>query len=459
MLSANSIAVFGKQLELEDSGKVILSTDILQKYESLLETGKPLIFMFSNTSQSKSICAGVADFSGDRGRVFMPYWMMCNLEINEDDKVIMKAVQLESGQYVKFKPLTENFYKISNPKAVLEYVLRNHASLTKDSTITFLYNKKKYELYVQELKPKDSVCIINSNISVELTESEQPIKRTPSPDSFSPSITPPLQIYNQQGIVGIDRKTSPSNDASGLKKSKSPPPDIVIMPSLSVRLQAMKTGAIQGSVFSSHSPPPQPQAYFESIPKTRNSNEFTLDPFPEQVERVKPIDEHKQKTKGNSPPCVPWEVQEENQQTTNPAKSVFVSSNQSSYPSSIPRMLIDPPLPPINTQSSSSSKQSSSYSSSEQQDEVILFGTKSKTEEEEEKETKQWYDQTRGYSLKTVSKKNDNKKKMEKDKEKETTNVQEKEKEKEKINEKEKEKEKESSNDFWSQFGSGHKLK
>ncbi|KAA6382339.1 MAG: hypothetical protein EZS28_022136 [Streblomastix strix] len=415
VLNANSIAAFG-QPELENSGKVVLSIDILLKYQSFKESDKPRIVKLTNISESKLIHAGVASFDGERGKVYMPQWMMRNLEINEEDKVI-----------------------------IVKQVIRNHTALTKDSTITFSYSKKKYDLYVQELLPKDNVCI-NPLIKIEILESQQPIRISPSPGGIQHSITPTSSITTppppQQtlGMVNIGRKTSqsPSPNTSGQKRSQSPPQSIIVMQSLSgknkkideselndfkkqseevlikdkfrqKRLQTMKTGAIQGKSPSpppqAHSPPPEQQAYFESIPKTKHNNELTV--------------ERKQKTKGNSPPKIPWEVQEENPQISNP-----------------PRALIEPPPPPTNN----------TPTSSEQKNAFILFGTKSKTEEEEEEEegTKQWFE-TSG-SGHTLTEKNSK----------------EKEKEQEKENEKEYEeqnKEQEKSDKFWSSFGSGHILK
>merc|ERR1719271_2163177 len=84
--------------------------------------------------------------------VYLPYWMMENMRLNEGDIVHLKSASIQKGSFVKLQPQTTDFIKISNPKAVLEKSLRSFSALTKGETFRILYNKRKYDIGVVEVK-------------------------------------------------------------------------------------------------------------------------------------------------------------------------------------------------------------------------------------------------------------------------------------------------------------------
>ncbi|CAL5329005.1 unnamed protein product [Camellia sinensis] len=61
---------------------------------------------------------GVLEFIAEEGMIYMPYWMMENLLLQEGDIVRVKNVTLPKGTYVKLQPHTKDFLDISNPKAM-----------------------------------------------------------------------------------------------------------------------------------------------------------------------------------------------------------------------------------------------------------------------------------------------------------------------------------------------------
>ena len=63
--------------------------------------------------------------------IYLPFWMMENMHLNEGDIVHLKSATLQKGSFVKLQPQTTDFIKISNPKAVLEQSLRSFSALTK----------------------------------------------------------------------------------------------------------------------------------------------------------------------------------------------------------------------------------------------------------------------------------------------------------------------------------------
>lgn len=93
--------------------------------------------------------------------------MMQNLLLEEGSLIEIESASLPVATYSKFQPQSVEFLDISNPKAVLENVLRSFACLTKGDMIAIKYNKKIYELEVLETKPSDAVSIIECDMSVE----------------------------------------------------------------------------------------------------------------------------------------------------------------------------------------------------------------------------------------------------------------------------------------------------
>ena len=100
--------------------------------------------------------------------IYLPFWMMENMHLNEGDIVHLKSATIQKGSFVKLQPQTTDFIKISNPKAVLEQSLRSFSALTKGETFRILYNKKKYDIGVVEVRPEgrpfqqgeaEAVCI------------------------------------------------------------------------------------------------------------------------------------------------------------------------------------------------------------------------------------------------------------------------------------------------------------
>ena len=80
------------------------------------------------------------------------------------------------------------FLDITNPKAVLEKVLRNFSCLTKGDLITIYYLNRNYELSVLELKPSNVVSIIDCDMEVDFA----------SPMDSIPSKSPPTTTNDQQ---------------------------------------------------------------------------------------------------------------------------------------------------------------------------------------------------------------------------------------------------------------------
>ncbi|KAH9657138.1 hypothetical protein KPL70_022926 [Citrus sinensis] len=140
-----------------------------------------MLFELRNNAAERVSHCGVLEFIAEEGMIYMPYWMMENLLLQEGDIVRVKNVTLPKGTYVKLQPHTKDFLDISNPKAILETTLRNYSCLTTGDSIMVAYNNKKYYIDIIETKPSNAISIIETDCEVDFAppldykEPEKPI--------------------------------------------------------------------------------------------------------------------------------------------------------------------------------------------------------------------------------------------------------------------------------------------
>ena len=108
---------------------------------------------------------------------------MQTLQLDVGDMIQIKSTSLELAKLVKLQPQDTNFLNISDPKAVLEKVFRNFATLTKGDVFNFEYNDEVYEVAVLEVKPetdKMGVCMIETDVSVDFAPPVGYVEPTPT---------------------------------------------------------------------------------------------------------------------------------------------------------------------------------------------------------------------------------------------------------------------------------------
>lgn len=151
---------------LENGGKIIMPPSALQTL-SRLNVSYPMLFQLKNQYAQRSTHCGVLEFIAEEGKVYMPYWMMRNLLLDEGSLVQVTNVTLPVATFTKFQPMSVDFLDISDPKAVLEQALRNFACLTVGDVVSINYNTKTYQLRVLETKPGRAVMIIECDMNVD----------------------------------------------------------------------------------------------------------------------------------------------------------------------------------------------------------------------------------------------------------------------------------------------------
>ncbi|KAK6240844.1 hypothetical protein SCA6_006233 [Theobroma cacao] len=145
---------------------VIMPPSALDRLASL-HIDYPMLFELRNDAAERVSHCGVLEFIAEEGMIYMPYWMMENLLLQEGDIVRVKNVTLPKGTYVKLQPHTKDFLDISNPKAILETTLRNYSCLTTGDSIMVAYNNKKYYIDIIETKPSNAISIIETDCEVD----------------------------------------------------------------------------------------------------------------------------------------------------------------------------------------------------------------------------------------------------------------------------------------------------
>ncbi|GFS15272.1 ubiquitin fusion degradation protein 1-like protein [Elysia marginata] len=80
-----------------------------------------MLFKLTNKKTNRETHCGVLEFVADEGRIFIPYWMMRNLCVDEGDFVQIDNVSLSVATYAKFQPQSVDFLDITNPKAVYPF--------------------------------------------------------------------------------------------------------------------------------------------------------------------------------------------------------------------------------------------------------------------------------------------------------------------------------------------------
>ncbi|GMN61592.1 hypothetical protein TIFTF001_030678 [Ficus carica] len=159
------ISMTGKS-HLENGDKIIMPSSALTSL-STKNVQYPMLFQLKNKSKRKVSHCGVLEFSAEEGKVFLPSWIMLNMKLRDGDEVIIRNVTLKKATSVKLRPHETAFVELSNPKAVLEKLLRGFSCLATGETIVIDYNEKKYSIDVLETKPKQkAVSIIDADIEV-----------------------------------------------------------------------------------------------------------------------------------------------------------------------------------------------------------------------------------------------------------------------------------------------------
>lgn len=111
--------------DVEKGGKIILPPSALDQL-TRLNIQYPMLFKLTNTKDNinRQTHCGVLEFIAEEGHMHVPHWMMKNLFLEEGDNCHIENVSLPIATFAKFQPQSLDFLDLTNPKAVLEHILR-----------------------------------------------------------------------------------------------------------------------------------------------------------------------------------------------------------------------------------------------------------------------------------------------------------------------------------------------
>nr|CAD1821656.1 unnamed protein product [Ananas comosus var. bracteatus] len=204
-------ASFIDKPQLETGDKIIMPPSALDRLASL-HIDYPMLFELRNAATQRVSHCGVLEFIAEEGMIYMPYWMMQNLLLQEGDIVLVKNATLPKGTYVKLQPHTKDFLDISNPKAILETTLRNYSCLTTGDSIMVPYNNKKYYIDIVETKPSSAISIIETDCEVDFAPPLD-YKEPERPQSSVPSRVAPAKAQDAEAVTEEEPKFTPFTGA------------------------------------------------------------------------------------------------------------------------------------------------------------------------------------------------------------------------------------------------------
>lgn len=140
--------------------------------------------------------------------------MMQTLSLEPGELLQIKSTDLPSGSFIKFQPQSVKFLNaISDPKAVLENVLRNFSALTKDDIFQFSYNDETFSIKVEDVKP------VNPSGAVSVVETDVEVDFSPPLDYVEPVRSAPASAGSSRpgSVVGGGRVTPITQEGSMAK--------------------------------------------------------------------------------------------------------------------------------------------------------------------------------------------------------------------------------------------------
>ncbi|KAH0563994.1 ubiquitin recognition factor in ER-associated degradation protein 1 [Cotesia glomerata] len=229
-----SVSMFpgNERQDVERGGKIIMPPSALEQL-TRLNIVYPMLFKLTNKKTNRVTHCGVLEFVADEGKVYLPYWMMHNLLLEESEIINIESVSLPVATYARFQPQSEDFLDITNPKAVLENGLRSFACLTTGDIVAIQYNQRIYEMCVLETKPGPAVSIIECDMNVEFAppvgyKEPQREEKKPQEDQIDPTDLMPES-------TGFFAFQGQGNRLDGKKRKDSGPSEIQVPKPVYVR--------------------------------------------------------------------------------------------------------------------------------------------------------------------------------------------------------------------------------
>lgn len=200
------VAMMADNIRKDDAnygGKIFLPPSALNKL-TMLHIRYPMLFQLTNESEQVSTHSGVLEFVAEEGRVYIPQWMMQTLKLSPGALLRIKNCDIPLGKFVKIEPQSVDFLEITDPKAVLENVLRKFSTLTINDIIEINYNDTIYGIKVLEAKPESpnhGICVVETDLETDFAPPVGYVEPEYTPKVSKPTTTPidPSKVSRDAG--------------------------------------------------------------------------------------------------------------------------------------------------------------------------------------------------------------------------------------------------------------------
>lgn len=126
----------------------------------------PYPITFAVAAQGRKTHVGVREFSADEGHIILSTVVAENLAVTPGMELSVSLVSLEKGESATFRPLAAGYDLGQDWKIALEGAFRSaYTTLTKGDIIKL---KSGLRFLVDDLEPTDSVCIVDTDLEVNL---------------------------------------------------------------------------------------------------------------------------------------------------------------------------------------------------------------------------------------------------------------------------------------------------
>jgi len=239
---------YADKAHLEKGDKILLPPSAFDTL-ARLQVDYPMLFklnLIGADGEERRTHCGVLEFTAEEGCVYIPFWMMQNLLIEEGSLITVTNVSLPKATFVKLQPQSVDFLEISNPRAVLEHALRNFSCVTVNDVIQIPYNNKNYHFALKEVKPNPAACIIETDCNVDFDAPvgyEEPTRSAPSSNHPSNSPSPvPTQASNLLNPGAAEEEEDSKPPGITIVDGKIIRPDEAAFASTNSEMLAERTG-------------------------------------------------------------------------------------------------------------------------------------------------------------------------------------------------------------------------
>jgi ubiquitin fusion degradation protein 1 len=210
-------AVMAEEEKIEGTGKVCLPASCLEMIYggrvsvSLSMSGNiaPMTFELCGVESRVQTYCGVLEFTAQEGTVVVPSWMFQMLHFQEGEMVMLRQITLPPGDFVKLQPMTDSYaVEGINPKALLEWRLRDFVALTKGEILPIISHGHTFRFSVLDVRPGHAIAITDRDITVEFVD---PLETTSAEATDGKLVTQPS-----------DRSTAPNSANGGTSESPLP---------------------------------------------------------------------------------------------------------------------------------------------------------------------------------------------------------------------------------------------